>query len=380
MKVVHVITSLTTGGAERQLEMLVNRSHHRSAVIALYEGGPVADSLRASGHPVRILGMRGWRKAAAWPRLAWLLRRYHADVVHVHLLAGQLWAIPAARLAGVKVVVSTEHSLMQDTVEGRAHSRGLRLLYRGLEALSTHTIAVSAITAARLGRWHIPATRISVVDNGIDFTALAFDPLARSQVRADLGLDEKTVVIGMLARLDPVKRIDQVLRAYAPRLRSGHAVLIVAGTGPLLVDLQALATELGVHAAVRWLGGRSDVRRVLSAMDVLISASRDETFGMAVIEALGSGLPVVYAQCPALEALSSPIPHAVAVATELAADQEIAALNFALDSALTYVPMATGGPVGRQEVSQQLLSRYGAEQAARKVDAVYQRFSAVGPR
>ena len=74
LTVVHVITSLTTGGAERQLELLVRRSPHDTTTIALYEGGPVADSMRAAGEAVEMLGMGGWRKALAPVRLAARLR------------------------------------------------------------------------------------------------------------------------------------------------------------------------------------------------------------------------------------------------------------------------------------------------------------------
>jgi glycosyltransferase involved in cell wall biosynthesis len=369
MKVVHIITSLTTGGAERQLELLVGRSADQNAVIALYEGGPVADSLRAAGHPVQILGMHGWRKALTWFRLALLLRRYRADVVHVHLLAAQLWGIPAARLAGVPVVVSTEHSLMDDTVEGRPHSPWLRRLYRLLERLSSHTIAVSSTTADRLASWSIPAARITVVDNGIDFAALTYDEIARQQVRAELGIDLRTVVIGAVGRLDPVKRLDQVLRASAPVLRGRGHVLVIAGTGDLRLSLQKLAAELGVTDSVRWLGARGDVPRVLSAIDVLVSASRDETFGMAVIEALGNGLPVVYAQCPALEELSAPPAWAVRVPDSTGPEAELTELNRALELVLA-------GSLARHEVPTALTARYGVNDAAAKVGAVYRRLSA----
>lgn len=139
-----------------------------------------------------------------------------------------------------------------------------------------------------------------MADNGIDFEALAFDAGARRRVRAELGLAETTHVIGAVGRLDPVKRMDAILRATAPALHAG-AVLVVAGTGPLLSTLQGVAADLGISGSVHWLGPRGDVAAVLSAVDVLVSASADETFGMAVVEAIGSGLPVVYVEAPALD-------------------------------------------------------------------------------
>lgn len=367
LNVVHIITTLTTGGAERQLEMLVARTAHPATSLSLYEGGPVADSIRAAGGRVEVIGMAGWRKPLAIPRLARRLRRLRPDVVHVHLLAGQLWGIPAARLAGVAVVVSTEHSLMETTIEDRPHRWWLRVLYRALERAATHTVAVSATTAERLERWGVPRSRISVIDNGIDFEALEFDAAARRAVRTELGLG-KQIVFGVVGRLDPVKRVDEVLRALAPRLRAGGASLIVAGAGPLSGALQSQARQLGIAGAVQWLGGRGDVPRVLCAIDLLVSASRDETFGMAVVEALGSGLPVVYVQCPALTEL----PVRPVWAVQAAAG--VAGLAEAVEQALSLDLSAA-----RRPVPVELSTRFGAAATAAAVDRLYQRLVAGAP-
>lgn len=362
LKVVHVITSLTTGGAERQLELLVDRSTHLTATIALYAGGPVADSMRARGERVEVLGVVGWRKLTAPFTLALHLRRLRPDVVHVHLLSAQLWGILAARLAGVPVVVSTEHSLMDDTLEGRPLTRWLRLLYRGLERLTTRTVAVSATTAERLQRWGVDPDRVTVSDNGIDFDALRFDPDARARVRRELAIATDATVIGAVGRLDPVKRMDDVLRAGAPLLRDG-AVLVVAGTGALLPELERLAASLGVSSQVRWLGPRGDIGAVLSACDVLISASADETFGMAVVEALGNGLPVVYVECPALDELPYPPAQARQVPLTGDATSHTARLAEALGSELSDVRRWPAPPL--------LLERYGADAAALRIDDLY---------
>lgn len=364
LRVVHVIPTLTTGGAERQLELLVARSAYPATTWCLYAGGPVADSMAAAGQPVQILGMAGWRKPLAVLRLARHLRRARPDIVHVHLLAAQLWGIPAARLARVPVVVSTEHSLMDTTIEGRPHRWWLRQLYRVLERCTTQTVAVSATTAQRLRRWQVPAARITVIDNGIDFAALRFDPQARRAVRAELGLGEE-IVVGVVGRLEPVKRVDEVLDALAPHLRAGGGTLLVAGAGPLRATLQDHARRLGIDGAVRWLGARRDVPRVLCAIDLLVSASRDETFGMAVVEALGSGLPVVYAQCPALEEL----PTRPAWAVPAAAGES--GLADAVDRA---VGLDLHGP--RRAVPAELRERYGADATAAALDRLYVRLVA----
>ena len=361
LRVVQVITSLPTGGAERQLELLVGRTHEQTTTIALYEGGLVADSMRAAGHRVDVLGMQGWRRFVAPVRLARRMRRLRPDVVHVHLLAGQLWGIPAARLARVPVVVSTEHSLMHNTIEGRPHTWWLRALYRLLERMTTRTVAVSATTAQRLRDWGVPANRIVISDNGIDFAALEFDPAGREALRRELGVDPDVTVVGAVGRLDPVKRIDLVVRACAPMLRDG-AVLVVAGGGGLRAELEALAERLGVASSVRWLGSRGDMTAVLSAMDVLVSASADETFGMAVVEALGNGLPVGFVECPALEELSSMPSHARRA--DRTGDDEVdaGALRDGIRQALAD---------GRQPVPATLRERYGVAAATHRMERLH---------
>lgn len=362
LRVVHVITSLPTGGAERQLELLLDRSRHQTTTVALYGGGPVADDVRAAGHEVLVLGMAGWRKVAAIPRLALVLRRLRPDVVHVHLLSAQLWGIPAARLARVPVVVSSEHSLMAATVEGRPHTWWLRALYRALEAMTTRTVAVSATTAQRLAAWGVRPERVEVVDNGIDLAALAFDPAARAAARVRWGVNEDTTVMLALGRLDPVKRMDEVITAAAPRLRAGGHRLVVVGDGPLRAELAALAGGLGVAEHVDLAGPRSDVPALLSGADVMLSACLDETFGLAVLEAVAAGLPVAWAAAPALEELDEPVPTAIHVGPGAEA------LAAGVDALLA------DGRV-RGAVPAAVSDRYGADATAAALDAIHERLA-----
>ena len=364
--VVHVIATLTAGGAERQLEMLTAHTRHPTQVFSCYESGGIAAAMREAGESVVELQADGWRKLLAPFRLARRLRQIRPEIVHVHLLTAQLLGIPAARLARVPMIVSTEHSLMEDTIEGRPKTWWLRLLYRALERMTTHTIAVSEVTADRLQRWGIPAARISVADLGIDFGRLAFDHHARQSVRDELGIAPETLVIGAVGRLEPAKRMHVVLQACAPLLHDG-AELVVAGAGYLEGDLRALAARLGVADHVHWLGSRAHMGPVLSAMDVMMSASADESFGMAVVEAVGSGLPVAYVSCPALEDLVHPVAHA----DHLPATADDAGDAARLRQAVAERVQRSGQR--RWPVPETLTTAYGAQAAADRVDAVYDR-------
>jgi glycosyltransferase involved in cell wall biosynthesis len=210
----------------------------------------------------------------------------------------------AARLAGVGRIVATEHSLGDHQIEGRRLTRATRGLYLSTERLGHTTIAVSSTVARRLEAFGVPAGRITVIPNGIRATDFAFDPARRARVRAWLGIQPEEFVVGFVGRLVPGKRVDLVLRA----LRGLEARALIVGTGPEQAALTTLATSLGV--AVTFTGESSDVAGPLGAMDLLLAPSTEETFGLAVVEAVASGLPVFYSACPALDDLPGPVPAA----------------------------------------------------------------------
>lgn len=360
-KVVQIITTLTTGGAERQVESIVEHSRHRQHVIALYSGGAVAESLRAAGHSVEVLDLAGPRRFLALPVLVRRLRQLRPDAVQVHLLSGQLWGLPAAHLARVPFVLSTEHSLMDGSIENRPLTEPLRRLYLALNRLASRTVAVSAATADRLQRWGVHRETITVVDNGIDFARLAPSASARAAIRTELGIGADVEVVGAVGRLEPVKRFHQVLDALAPTLRHGRRELLLVGDGPLRASLARQAAALGVADAVHLTGPRADMPALLSAMDALVSASRDETFGMAVLEGIGAGLPVAYAQCPAIDALAEPVPGAFPIGT-LDDRAEPAAIVAAVGRALGH----TGGR--RSPVPAEVLAAYDIARTTARLD------------
>src|SRR5689334_224451 len=111
MRVLHVITGLAAGGAEQWLRLLLRHSAAKGEVVALSNPGLLAEALRADGVPVTSLDMpRNW-DLSVMPRLCRHIRAGAFDVVHTHLFRAQLYGALAARLAGVRTVVTTEHSL-----------------------------------------------------------------------------------------------------------------------------------------------------------------------------------------------------------------------------------------------------------------------------
>ncbi|MFR9675595.1 glycosyltransferase [Streptomyces sp. TR06-5] len=312
-RVLHVITGLGVGGAEQQLRLLLRSMPVAADVVTLTHPGAVADGIRADGVRVRHLGMRGNRDLTALPRLARLIRDGNYDLVHTHLYRACLYGRLAARLAGVRNVVATEHSLGDAAIEGRPLTAGTRGLYLATERLGRATVAVSATVAARLRAWGVAGDRIHVVPNGIDAARFRYEPAARAAARGHLGVPPGTTVVGGVGRLVPGKRFDRLLRACAPH---PDVRLLLVGDGPERGALHRLARELGMADRVLMPGecpgaaapathdGRGstpELPELLAAMDLFVSPSSEEAFGLSVLEALAAGLPVLHVTCPAID-------------------------------------------------------------------------------
>ena len=364
MKVLHVITGLDAGGAELQLSMLARRSRHEVNVVTLYNPGPVADRIRGDGVSVRNLGMRRNTELPALLRLRRLIRDGGYDVVHTHLYRAQVYARPAARLARTPVVLTTEHSIGETHIERRKMTTGVRTLYLASELFSDATIAVSDIVQDRLVRWGVPAKKITVVPNGLDVSELAFDPAARDRIREQFGIPPGTYVIGALGRLDPNKRIDLTMEAAAPMLGEACKILVI-GRGEDQDRLTAAAARLGVTDNVIFGGYQSDTTAMLAAFDLYVASSVQETFGLSVLEALASGLPVLYTTCPALDGIQTERARQVE-GTPAALREEI---RKELDM----------GPRPRVADSK-VFERYGIESVVSRIDDLYEQILAARPR
>ncbi|MEU0043068.1 glycosyltransferase [Streptomyces werraensis] len=310
MRALHIITGLGVGGAEQQLRLLLRHLPVDCDVVTLTNPGPVAEGLRSDGVRVLHLGMAGNRDVGVLPRLVRVIRSGGYDLVHTHLYRACVYGRLAARMAGVRAVVATEHSLGDSQMEGRALTQGVRALYLASERLGSATVAVSPTVADRLKRWGVPAPRIEVVPNGIELDRFRFDPERRERTRRRLGLPDGAFVVGGVGRLAPGKRFDVLVRALA-RLPEDCWLLLVGG-GPEEHVLRRTAHEAGVSGRVLFTGERPavpdgspgpDLPSLTSAMDLFASPSTEEAFGLAAVEALAAGLPVLHGACPAIEDL-----------------------------------------------------------------------------
>ncbi|MBW8806010.1 MAG: glycosyltransferase [Catenulisporales bacterium] len=356
-RVLHIITGLASGGAERQLATLLPHQPEECEVACLTKGGLVGERIRADGFRVHDLRMPTNRDLASLTNLVKLIRDGGFDLVHTHLYRAHLYGRLAARMAGLRAIVATEHSLGRALIEGKSKDRlGVRALYRASERMGRVTIAVSQAVADYLRDWRID--RVEVIENGIDVREFRFDPAARCLVRKMLGVEAGAFVVGGVGRLDSEKHFEVLIEATS---RIDGAIALIVGGGPDRVRLQRLAAELmpgRVHFAGDVGGGVLEVRDLLSAMDVFASPSPSETFGLAPLEAVACGLPTVYADSPALDGLPELGDRAARVPSRPDA------FGAALCEAAELITVDRSAPSG-------VLERYGVAEQAAHVSELY---------
>jgi glycosyltransferase involved in cell wall biosynthesis len=283
------ITSMPVGGAETLLVNLIrrlDRSHFLPELCCLKELGPLGELL-AREIPTFDHLLTHKADLRVLPRLAGLLRRRRIDAV-VTVGAGDkmFWGRLAARWARVPVVCSALHSTGWPDSVGR--------LNRMLTPITDAYIAVAAAHCKFLvDQLHFPASKVHVIPNGIDVERFrhAGDRLA---IRAGLGLTPTTPIVGIVAALRPEKNHELLLQAaHTVRARIPEAVFLIVGDGPERPRLVALAKQMGIAPAIRFLGTRSDIPQLLSALDVFVLTSRIEANPVSILEAMAAGRPVV---------------------------------------------------------------------------------------
>ncbi|MBG0562615.1 glycosyltransferase [Actinoplanes sp. NEAU-A11] len=367
MRVLHVISTLGPGGAGHQLRLLVRRLPHESEVVTLSPPAASTDMLRPEGARVHHLSSRGDHDPAAIGRLRRLMRAGHYDVVHTHLYRASVLGRIAARLAGVPHVVATEHHLGAEAIEGRRISPGVRALYLAGERLGQITIAASPAIAGRLRAWGVPDTRLTTIPKAIDAREYRFDPELRDAARARLDIAPGVPVIGGIGRLEPDKRFDLLIRALT---EVPGATLLLVGDGPARAALERLADIEGVAGRVRFAGVVGHVREMLCAMDVFASPGQ-ETFGLATLEAIASGLPALYAAC-------APLEERAAARAPVRGTQRLSRDRESLPRALRAELLCLAERDGKRLPARSTGFRYDADHLAASVGRLYERM-AEGP-
>jgi sugar transferase (PEP-CTERM/EpsH1 system associated) len=292
LRVVHVVLSLDVGGLERNVVNQVREGRklgQEVSVLCLTRPGTLAPQAEALGGQVVCLNKKPGVRPGLFLRAARALRALRPHVVHSHQLGTLFYAGPAARAAGVPLLVHTEHG--REDYAGRRRTRWLGRF--GGRFVDRFYCLTRDMAEAAVANRIVPASRVQVICNGIDVPRFQ-DRSQRDEVRRGLGVPEGAPLVGTTGRLTEIKRQDVLLRAFAEVRRDmPDAHLLLVGDGPLRGELEALAAQLGIAGVTHFAGYQAEPERCLQAMDAFALSSRSEGMPQAVLEASVAGLPVV---------------------------------------------------------------------------------------
>jgi glycosyltransferase involved in cell wall biosynthesis len=258
-------------------------------VCSLKGEGPVARAMRERG--VRVVTLNG---CGAWDirvlsRLFRLIRQERPEILHAFLGFANLAASLIGRLLGVPVIIWSYRDV--EVWKTKAHWLVDRLAVRWADAITCCSDAVRQFVLARMNG---QAPKFSTIHNGVDLETFN---RSRTVSRAELNLREGGFVIGTVSRLDePKKGLAVMLRALADLAGQDGIPAwqwVLVGDGPARERLRSLASELGLSGQVMFAGMRDDVASVLPVMDIFVCPSLYEGFGIAIVEAMAAGRPVV---------------------------------------------------------------------------------------
>ncbi len=291
MRVAHVVATAGRSGVESHLTALLPSFDAGDVQARLFVPGP--------GPLVDALVERGFRAETGAPsrKLAWgearaLARRLRGacDVLHAHGPRAAFWASAVARWARIPRFVCTVHELRWLSLPPGPR----RVLWTALEGWAlgrADRLIVLSSDSERHVRKRFPHFGPRLVRIAGSTPLLLDEP---TLPRADTARTAGPVRLLSIGRLDWVKGYDRLLDAVAQAVRAGADLeLHVAGDGPLEIVLRQRAADLGLGSRVQWLGGTFDVRDALAGAHLYATATRTETFGIALLEAMAAGLPVV---------------------------------------------------------------------------------------
>jgi glycosyltransferase involved in cell wall biosynthesis len=305
IKITHLISTLEIGGAEIQLAQLLasaTREQFRHSVISLIDAGPVAEMIRSQGIPVYSLGMeRSVPSLSSIWKLHQLLSIERPQILQTWLYHADLLGLIVGKLARVPSLVWNVRCSDVDMEHYPKLSKLVRTALSRLSVLPDVVIVNSAAGRAAHARIGYRPRRFEVIPNGIEVDRFRPDCSAAAWLRGELRLSGEAVLIGLVARYDPMKDHEMFLvaaRQVCGKHPRAHFILSGKFVDKSNTRLTKLIESYGLTQRIRLLGGRSDIERITAAFDIACSSSAfGEGFSNAVGEAMACGVPCVVTDC-----------------------------------------------------------------------------------
>lgn len=296
IRIMHLITGLVNqGGAENLLLDICKHLDKRKftievQVVCLQGRNKIIKRFEQHKIPVTNLNVQKRRILSYLRIIKLLLKLRNTHIIHTHLIHADILGGIIGRIFN-KCVISTIHNEPNWGNRGWLIRKLSRYIYRlsSLVITNSHSVKQSLLKANPFLR----KSKIVVVHNGIDLRKFKRTKNELDIVDFPVSNNEKTIVIGTVARLDRIKGIENLLLAFEGLCEEFENVkLVIAGDGPLRESLLKMKKDHGLKNAF-FLGERSDVPAVLQHIHIFILPSLSEGFGISAVEALAMGLPVI---------------------------------------------------------------------------------------
>ena len=290
LRILHVVVNMNRGGAETLIMNLyrnIDRSKIQFDFLTSKEGVFDAEILNLGGKIHRIPYLTDVGHFKYKKQLDEFFKENHTyKVVHAHMDKMSGLILQSAKKAEIPIRISHSHSTQS---EGGIAAR-LYKWYVGKLILPNATNFLACSNKA--AHWLFKKKKSYILKNGIEYDEFTFSPDMRNQVRKELNIASQTFVMGHVGRFSYAKNHTFLIDIFEDFVKQKeNSILILVGDGPLKPEILAKVKSLKLESKIKFIGVRSDINRILQALDVFVFPSLHEGLPVSLIEAQAAGLP-----------------------------------------------------------------------------------------
>jgi len=292
--ILHLIQSAGVAGGERYiLDLIKYSSNAFEHIVVLPFPGPFEQMLKDSGYRYIIISLVHKISLGAILMLAQFIKKNEVNIIHTHGFRANFYGRIAAIFAGIRNV-STIHVSLFDYIDTPPLIRNVYIFLEKILSFKTSKfICISKAMKEDMLRLGIRSDKTCLIPNGIDLGRFYIRP-AREEKKGELGLKSQGPIIGTIGRMVTEKGqiyLVEALKYLRPEWEDLQCLFI--GEGPLLPKLKKMAYDLGVNNMCVFGGIRKDVEFIYPVLDLFVLPSLREPFGLVLLEAMASGVPVI---------------------------------------------------------------------------------------